>query len=98
MLPTVVLSGMLTYYTWHGELIKKKGRLPFGKFAVLRYLRTLPVLIATLLILWAWPTHWADGPMYRPAAAKIMTECVDYGIYELTAMSDFVPPAQMVSV
>lgn len=72
----VVLGALLAFYVWSPEFSKRKSGVPFTKYIVGRVLRTSPVMIATLLIILAFPPSWGSGPAFKKAYNNLTNNCL----------------------
>lgn len=92
------VSGFLAYYSWHSVLKVTKGQIGFTMYAVIRYIRTLPVMMATLLLIMAFPTEGlGSGPVFRATMNLITSNCVNNGWAELVALSNIFGARDIVS-
>lgn len=72
----VVLGALLAYFVWHPELVKRKGNLSFPKFIIGRILRTTPVMIGILLLIFAFPPSWGSGPAFMKGYNSLTQKCL----------------------
>ena len=79
---------MLAYISWHPEMVKRNGKLPVVPFVVGRYVRTIPMVIGALLIFFAFPMSWGDGPVWQYAYNNVTGNCLNGWIHELLYMSN----------
>lgn len=83
-----VIGGLFCYYAWHAELVKKNGHLNFVFYFVARYLRTLPIVLVTLMIIYAFPTNLGSGPYFNTALRNITGNCINNGWAEILLVSN----------
>ena len=50
-----LIGGLLTCVMWYPLFEKKKGKISFFNYALLRWLRTTPAIVAVLLIGFVYP-------------------------------------------
>lgn len=91
------LSGLLAYQSWAPILKATNGQLMFLTFACVRYLRTLPVIIAGLLMALAFPVSLGSGPVFRTTVNTITSNTVERGWAELAAISNIFNVDSIVS-
>lgn len=91
------IAGMLTYYSWAPMLAATKGRISFIKYAIVRYVRTLPVIIFTLLLVFVFPAKLGSGPVFRTTLNTITNNAIENGWSELVALSNFFNVDKIVS-
>lgn len=92
------IAGLLSYYAWHPILKAHNGKLNFLTFAMSRFLRTLPVITATLMIVFAYPVKLGTGPVYRITLNHILTTCAQNGWADQLAFSNFFNGNSIVSI
>ncbi|KAI1283735.1 Nose resistant to fluoxetine protein 6 [Halotydeus destructor] len=88
-----VVGGLLAFYTWFPELIKS-GRLSFGKFVLARWIRSTPLVIGSILIVWAFPVQWGSGPVWRSGYNNITTTCLTKWWTELLYIANHNQPQE----
>lgn len=79
----VVFGALLAYFVWHPEIVAKKGNLSFCKFIIGRILRTTPVIIGILLIIFAFPPSWGSGPAFMKGYSRLTNKCLNTWWMEL---------------
>lgn len=82
---------MLNYYSWHSELVKRNGNLNFVTFAIMRFVRTTPLILATLLMIFAFPASLGSGPTFERTLANVTNNCELNGWRELLYISNLYP-------
>lgn len=92
-----IFSGLLSCYSWHPELIKRGGNLSFALFAIARFLRTTPVIIATILMVLAFPASWGSGPNFAEVLHNVTTTCVNHAWKEMLYVSNSYDVTSVVS-
>ncbi|KAI1279545.1 Nose resistant to fluoxetine protein 6 [Halotydeus destructor] len=83
-----IMSGALAYFSWHDVLVAKKGKLPFPLFALARYIRTTPMIMATLLMIFAFPVTWGSGPAWQYGYHNVTGNCFNGWFHEITYLSN----------
>ncbi|XP_015785670.1 nose resistant to fluoxetine protein 6 [Tetranychus urticae] len=73
----IFVGGVLTMYTCYQVLEKTRGRLSFIQYIVVRYLRTTPTVIASILLIFIWP-RLGSGPLFRELATKQTDNCIKH--------------------
>lgn len=91
------LSGLFAYYSWAPILNATEGRISFRSYVCVRYLRTIPVIIAMMLIILAFPMYLGTGPVYRLTLNTITRNCIENGWAELLAVSNIFNVDKIVS-
>lgn len=79
----VVVGALLAYLVWHPELVKRKGNISFAQFMVVRVLRTTPVMVSILLLIFAFPPTWGSGPAFKKNFNKLTQNCLNTWWMEL---------------
>ncbi|KAI1286398.1 Nose resistant to fluoxetine protein 6 [Halotydeus destructor] len=86
-----VVAGMLSVVSWYPEIIKRNGRISFKMYSMIRFLRPLPVILATILLLISFPESWGSGPIFASTYQNISGNCLTTGWADILGVSNFVP-------
>lgn len=73
---------MLNYYSSHLKMKNPLKSPTFWNYTLNRVLRTLPVIMAVLLLTLGFPT--GHGPVYDIGRSNITGNCINKGWYEFT--------------
>lgn len=94
----VSVSAMLNSISWIEPLEKSRGKTTFALFLLLRVLRTLPVTVVCLLLVYSLPVLApGSGPLVTRAQRSILTNCLHNGWKELLFVSNFQKLQDIVS-
>lgn len=94
----VTVSAMLNSISWVEQLEKSKGKTTFALFLLLRILRTLPITICVLLVMYSFPIlPTGTGPLVDKAQHFMLTNCLNNGWKELLFISNFQQIKEIVS-
>ncbi|KAI1288134.1 hypothetical protein HDE_09625 [Halotydeus destructor] len=85
------IGGFLCYYGWHKVMLKTNGRLIFAQYVMVRVVRTVPVVLVTILIAIAFPASLGSGPVFYEHINNITATCVQNGWRELAMISNTFP-------
>lgn len=91
------LSGFLAYNSWAPIFKATNGRISFTVFAIVRYIRILPVIVAIILMIFAFPANMGSGPVYRCTLNTITTNCIEHSWAEILSLSNFYNVDRIVS-
>lgn len=86
----VSVSAMLNAISWIEPLEKSRGKTTLALFLMLRILRTLPVTLVCLLLVYSFPVlPPGSGPLVTRAQQSILSNCLKNGWKELLFISNF---------
>lgn len=86
----VAVSAMLNSISWIDKLEKSKGKFTFALFMLLRILRTLPITLVCLLLMYSFPLlPSGSGPLVDKAQQFMLTNCLNNGWKELLFVSNY---------
>ena len=79
-----MISASLSVVSWLPEIEKKKGRLSVVSFLFLRAIRTLPVTIFCMLIIYSFPlVSFRAGPLMNHIQKNLTGLCIENGWKDL---------------
>ena len=79
----VVVGAALAFIVWHPIMTERKGNVSFAAYFIPRILRSTPVMIATLMLIFAYPPSWGSGPVFRKSYARLTKLCLESWWMEL---------------
>lgn len=88
--------GAVSYYTWFNILLVNHGKVSFTKYFMTRYLKTLPVIFAGILLVVAFPPLLGGGPLSQQNLVKVTNNCIKNYWSELLGFSNQISPSEMV--
>lgn len=68
-------SAFLSYYSWHPEMVKRNGSIRLFPFLLGRWLRTTPMIVFTLLLVFAFPATLGSGPVFNIGLNNVTANC-----------------------
>ncbi|KAI1307698.1 hypothetical protein HDE_00637 [Halotydeus destructor] len=92
MVVNVLLSGFFCYYSWH-DVIKARKQVDLISYSLIRFIRPLPVLFFTIVLVMAFPVSWGSGPNYQLAISNITSNCMKNAWLEFAGISDLYRPS-----
>ena len=87
----MIIGSSLSMITWLPEIEKRNGKVSFSSFVLIRYLRSIPVVAACIMILVSFPTQPGSGVLFKHVHANMTANCIVNGWKELTFMSNQLP-------
>lgn len=84
----MIIGSSLSMITWLPEIEKRKGNVSFTSFVLIRYLRSIPVVGACIMILVSFPNPSGSGVLFNYVQSNMTGNCVQHGWKELTFLSN----------
>lgn len=76
---------------------KTNGKLSLLLYVIGRWARSIPVILAMLLIVLAFPFSWGDGPLWAQGYYNITTNARKNYLSEIFYYSNYVEPTDQVN-
>lgn len=95
-MPPLTHRGALAYYSWHEYMVKSKGKINFIVYVLVRWLRTLPVILACLMMIYAHP-NTSNGPLFGLQLRNLTDNCDKCGWADITGFSNKMLASEIVS-
>lgn len=92
----IMCRGALAYYSWHDYMVKSKGKINFIVYVMVRWLRTLPVILACLMLIYAHP-NTSNGPLFGLQLRNFTDNCDKCGWADITGFSNKMLASEIVS-
>ena len=85
----VVMASCLSTIGWLPQIEKSKKGISFIGFLLLRALRTLPVVVGLMLIIFTFPIVSNGGPLMKPMQERLNDKCWQHGWKDLLFISNW---------
>lgn len=69
-------------------MVKRNGKIRLFPFLVGRWLRTTPVIMFTLMVVFGFPGHFGSGPVFNIGLNNVTANCFNTWFPELAYYSN----------